>query len=91
MADVKYAVKRCGKWMQGVEANDQYTPYGAAPTMGGRHSYSEYKTIWGNEAVYFERLTLASYIKILCEEYRWGELKPVDFRVVVNGGTGNGE
>lgn len=91
MADVRYALKRGSKWLQSVDVNENYTPNGKAPTMGDRHTYSEYRTIWGADPVFFERLTLASYIKILCEEYRWGDLKIADFKVVArNGGAENG-
>lgn len=90
MADVRYAVKRGNKWLQGIEANEHYAPTGMAPTMGNRHTYSEYRTVWGDKPVFVERLTLASHIKILCEEYRWGDLKAVDFKVIArDGGADN--
>lgn len=92
MADVRYAVKRGSKWLQGIKPNEHYAPNAMAPTMGNRHTYSEYSTVWGNEPVYIERLTFASYIKALCEEYRWGDLKTLDFKVVAReGGADNGE
>ena len=91
MADIRYAVKRCNRWLQGIEPNTNYVGSGTAPTMGTRYTYSEFKTVWGNEQVTFERLTFANYIKVLTEEYRWGELKPMEFKVVtIYGGNDNG-
>ena len=82
MANVMYAIKRGGKWLQGIKTSPNYVRSGTAPTMGTRYTYSEFQTAWGKEQVLFERLTLANYIKTLTEEYRWGDLKPMDFTVV---------
>ena len=49
---------------------------------GDRHTYSEYKTVWGAEQVAFERLTATNYIKTIIEEYRWGDKPATDFKVV---------
>ncbi len=88
MADIRYAVKRCNRWLQGIEANSNYVGSGTAPTMGTRYTYSEFRTVWGKDQVTFERLTLTSYIKVLLEEYRWCDLKPMEFKVVaVYGGN----
>lgn len=92
MADVRYAIKRCNRWIQGIEPNSNYVGSGRAPTMGTRYTYSEFKTVWGNEQRTFERLTIANYIKVLLEEYRWNELKPMEFKVVaVYGGCDDGQ
>lgn len=82
MADVRYAIKRGNRWLQGIEPTSNYVGNAKAPTMGVRYTYFEFKTVWGKEQVTFERLTLANYIKVLLEEYRWGELKPMEFKVV---------
>lgn len=82
MSDVKYAIKRNGKWLQDIEPNKNYCCGATAPTMGNRYTYSEYKTVWGTEQVAFERLTATSYIKTLMEEYRWGDKAVSDFKVV---------
>ena len=82
MADVRYAIKRGNRWLQCIEVNSNYCSSGTAPTMGTRYTFSEFKTVWGKEQVLFERLTLANYIKVLTEEYRWGYLKPMDFKIV---------
>lgn len=82
MADIRYAIKRGNRWLQGIKSSPNYVRSGTAPTMGTRYTYSEFQTEWGKEQVIFERLTLASYIKVLTEEYRWGDLKPNDFTVV---------
>lgn len=68
--------------MQGVEPNQNYCNSAKAPTMGDRHTYSEYKTVWGTEQVAFERLTATNYIKTIMEEYRWGDKPATDFKVV---------
>lgn len=82
MSDVRYAIKRGGKWLQGVEPNQNYCNSAKAPTMGDRHTYSEYKTVWGTEQVAFERLTATNYIKTIMKEYRWGDKPATDFKVV---------
>lgn len=79
---IMYTVKRSGKWLQGIEANANYKRGACAPTMGVRHTYAEYKTIWGDKPKYFEPLTLASYLKILFEEYRWEAKKPMDIKII---------
>lgn len=66
------------KYLQGIKPNDNYCRSGTAPTMGARHSFCEYKTIWGNRKKYFEPLTLANYIKVIFDENRW-ETKDVIF------------
>lgn len=68
---VDYAVMINGAYLQGIEANEDYHFGSVAPTMGTPHIYSEYRTIWGNEPMFFEPLTLATYIKTLLEEFRW--------------------
>lgn len=81
--DCRYRIKRSGKYLSGTKANEKYTRNSVAPTMGDRHSHAEYSTIWGNEPADFERMTAANYIKVLMEEYRWGDKKPVKFTVEV--------
>lgn len=78
----RYAIKRGGKWLQGVEPNSNYCCSKTAPTMGNRFAYSEYKTVWGIEQKSFERLTAGNYIKTLIEEYRWGDKCPMKFQIV---------
>ena len=90
MADIRYAIKRGNRWLQGIEHNSNYVGNKTAPTMGTRYTYSEFRTVWGKEQAFFERLTLANYIKVLTEEYRWGDLMPMEFKVVaVHGGADN--
>lgn len=79
---ILYSVKRGGKWLQGIEANKNYTQNACAPTMGTRYTYSDFKTIWGNEQKYFEMLTLSDYLKILFQEYRWEIKKYMDIKIV---------
>lgn len=50
--------------------------------MGSRYTYSEYKTVWGTEQETFERLTAANYIKVLLEEYRWGDKCQMKIQVI---------
>lgn len=79
---IMYTVKRGRKWLQGIEANLNYKRGACAPTMGASHTYAEYKTVWGDNPKSFEPLTLASYIKILCEEYRWETKKPLEIKII---------
>lgn len=71
-----------GLYLQGIKANENYSYTGTAPTMGNRHTPTEFKTIWGNEVKTFEPLTLANYIKVLLEEYRWETRTPIPFTVI---------
>ena len=68
-----YAIKIGDKYMQGIEPNENYCRSGTAPTMGARYSYSEFKSILGDEIKPIEPLTITNYLKILLEEYRWNE------------------
>lgn len=43
---IKYAIKRNGLYLQGIEINEKYEKTVTAPTMGNAHVYSEYKTKW---------------------------------------------
>ena len=69
-----YNIKRNGMYLQTVEANDKYCSSGVAPTMGVRHSWSEYKTVWGDKPKAIEPWTAISYLRTLLEEYRYEEL-----------------
>ena len=77
-----YAIKRGRKYLQGIDANKRYMKDARAPTMGVRHGYSEFKTIWGDEPKLFEKLTAANYLKTLFEEYRWGEKAPIEIKII---------
>lgn len=79
---ILYAIKRGNKYLKDIEPNKYYSFSGTSPTMGNRHTYNEYDTIWGLEPVYFEHLTLCNYIRILTEEYRWQSKKPLEFKVI---------
>ena len=67
-------------YLQRIEADEKYSKSATAPTMGDRHNYSEYNTVWGSEKKAFERLTAANYIKTLLEEFRWDRI-PFFFQV----------
>lgn len=77
-----YYIKMNGKYLQSVEPNKQYSSSGIAPTMGNRHIPAEYKSIWSNEPMEFERLTAISYIKVILEEFRWKDRKPKDIKLI---------
>ena len=77
-----YAIKRGNRYLQGTEPNPDYQRYSMAPTMGNRHTYNEYRTVWGKEYKTFERMTIQGYIKVLMEEYRWGAKVAMDFKVI---------
>lgn len=68
-------------YLNGVEVNEKYSRTATAPTMGDRHCYSEYRTVWGEEQIAFERLTATNYIKTLFEEFRWRDRVPFFFQV----------
>lgn len=71
--DLRYAIRISDKYVQEIEPNDDYVYGACSPTMGVCHSYSEYTVILGDVLKSFERLTASNYLKILFEEFRWGE------------------
>ena len=77
-----YAIKRGRKYLHGIDANQIYMNHARAPTMGVRHGYSEFKTIWGDKPKLFEKLTAANYAKTLFEEYRRGERAPLEIKII---------
>lgn len=46
-----------------------------------QYTYAEFKTVWGHEPKAFERLTASNHIKVIMEEFRWGETEPYCFKV----------
>ena len=62
-----------GEFLQGIDINENYSRTGTAPTMGVRHSFCEYKTIWDRRPKAFEYRTLIGYINVLLNEYQWDE------------------
>lgn len=79
---LKYAVECNGKYLQGIKPNEHYSRTGTAPTMGARHCFHEYETIWGDEFKVTEPLTTVSYLKVLFEEYRWEEREPIEIEII---------
>ena len=77
-----YAIKCGDKYLQGIEPNKYYSRTGTAPTMGARHCFHEYETIWENEFKITEPLTTIGYLKVLFEEYRWGEREPIEIEII---------
>ncbi len=80
---LKYAIKRNGLYLHGIEPNKLYAKGACAPTMGARHTNAEYSSYYGKEPCYFEPLTAANYIKVIFEEYRWETKKYADLKVEV--------
>lgn len=78
-----YSIKRDKKYLQGIEPNEKFCRSGTAPTMGTKYSYSEFKTIWGGKPKPFEMLTVTNYLKILLEEYRWENKKPLEIKIIL--------
>ena len=70
---IYYTIKIGDKYMQGIKPNENYCRSGAAPTMGTRFSYSEFKSVLSDEIKPIEPLTVANDLKTLLEEYRWNE------------------
>jgi hypothetical protein len=79
---IKYAIKRGNKYLQRIEPNENYSWTGTAPTMSVRHSYNEFNTLWSKDVYYIEPLTVMNYIKILFEEYRWNNKKPMEIKII---------
>lgn len=77
-----YNIKRNGKYLQTVEANDKYCSSGTAPTMSVRHSWNEYKTVWGDNPKSIEPLSVVSYLRTVLEEYRYEELKSEKIEII---------
>lgn len=80
---LKYAIKRNGLYLHGIEPNKYYSPNACAPTMGTPHTLAEYRTYWAKEPFYFEPLTAGNYIKVIFEEYRWETKAVADLRIEV--------
>lgn len=78
-----YSIKRNSLYLQSVEPNENYCNSATAPTMGVRHSFSEYRTVWGKELKIFEPITAINYLKIVCEQYRWQELSASSLKIDV--------
>lgn len=79
---IYYSIKREGKYLQDIESNEKYCPSSKAPTMGTRHDVSEFKSIWGDDPHYFEKLTTANYLKVIFEEARWGDIEAKTIEII---------
>lgn len=67
----------------GIEPNEKFCPNSKAPTMGRSHDHSEFKTVWSAEALFtFERMTAVNYLRVLMEEFRWGDREPFPVMIV---------
>lgn len=71
-----------GEYLQGIDINDNYSRSGTAPTMGVRHSFCEFKTIWGGKPRAFDYRTLSGYINVLLNEYQWDERVVYPFVII---------
>ena len=81
---IYYSIKCGRKYLKRTEPNEKYCHSATAPTMGARHDHSEYKTVWSNDPVYFERMTAINHLKVLVEEFRWGDKKPSKIELIPN-------
>lgn len=72
---IYYAIKYGSQYVVGTEPNEIYCSTAKAPTMGARYDHSEYKTVLSCDPHYFERLTAIGYLRVLMEEFRWGDKK----------------
>lgn len=79
---IRYAIRCNGKWLKDIEPNQYYCSSATAPTMGARHDSSEYRTIWGDEPVYFEKLTAVNRVKVFMEEQRWEDVPIENFEII---------
>ena len=75
--DIRYAIKVKGKYIKSIKANPNYVRGSNAPTMGARHTNSEFTVVFSNTSVPIEKLTVTNYLKVLFTEFTWGE-KPFD-------------
>ena len=73
---IYYTIKYGNQYVVGTEPNERYCSSAKAPTMGARYDHSEYKTVLSCDLSYFERLTAIGYLRVLMEEFRWGDKKP---------------
>ena len=73
---IYYAIRLGDQYIVGTEPNEKYCSSAKAPTMGARYDHSEYKTVLSCDPKYFERLTAIGYLRVLMEEFRWGDKKP---------------
>lgn len=71
-----------GEYLQGIDINENYSRTGTAPTMGVRHSFCEYKTLWSMKPKAFDYRTLGGYINVLLNEYQWDERLRDPFSVI---------
>ena len=76
------AIKVGDKYMQDIKPNENYCRSGTAPTMGTRFSYSEFKSVLGDEIKPIEPLTITNYLKVLLEEYRWNERNVDEIEII---------
>jgi hypothetical protein len=79
---IYYAIKYGDQYIVGTEPNEKYCSSKTAPTMGARYDHSEYKTVLSDEPNYFERLTAVGNIRVLMEEFRWGDKKPQKIELI---------
>jgi hypothetical protein len=79
---IYYAIKCGDQYIVGAEPNEKYCSSKTAPTMGTRYDHSEYKTVLSCEPAYFERLTAIGYLRVLMEEFRWGDKKPNEVELI---------
>lgn len=82
MMGINYAIKCGDKWVQTIETNENYVSCSKAPTMGGCHSHSEYKTVLSKNPSFFERLTAINYARVILEEFRWGDSEEKEIRII---------
>ena len=69
-------------YLKDIKPNEKYSKSACAPTMGDRHAHSEFKTMWTDEPVLFERLTAVNYLKTALEEFRWGDETPKEITLI---------
>ena len=79
---IKYAIRCKDKWLQDIEPNEYYCPSSKAPTMGTRHNASEFKTVWGDNPVYFEKYTVLNCARVILEEQRWEDAPVESFEII---------
>ena len=81
---IYYSIKCGDQYIVGTEPNERYCSSAKAPTIGARYDHSEYKTVLSCKPQYFERLTAIGYLRVIMEEFRWGDKIPQKIQLIPN-------
>lgn len=60
------------KYLQRFESNESYIAQKRS-IQSNLHDASEFTSVWSSDQKSFDLITASGYLKILCEEMRWGK------------------